>query len=157
MQVSKPRKRLRIYRLWCDMKSRCNNPNNTSYPNYGAKGTKVCIEWNESFDAFKDWALANGYDDSLTIDRIDGSQGYKPSNCRWVSRATQARNRGAFSTSTSKFAGVSWNSQYKMWTAIVCFNRKNKWLGRFPTEIEAAHARDAYLRSNNLHEYQLNF
>ena len=75
----------RLYGIWGNMKYRCNNPNAQEYYNYGGKGIKVCDEWND-FIPFRDWAIANGYTDELTIDRIDSNQGYNPSNCRWVTK-----------------------------------------------------------------------
>lgn len=57
------------------------------------RGIKVCDEWANSFDAFESWALNAGYDDSLTIDRIDTDLSYTPENCRWVSRKEQSNNK----------------------------------------------------------------
>jgi hypothetical protein len=74
----------RIYRTWVNMKVRCYNPKQDNYRFYGAKGITVCDEWKNSFQAFLDWALLNGYSDSLTIDRIDPKQGYSPDNCQWL-------------------------------------------------------------------------
>lgn len=68
----------RLYRIWKNMISRCENPNKTFYKNYGGRGIKVCAEWNKDFVAFKDWALENGYKDDLTIDRIDNDGNYSP-------------------------------------------------------------------------------
>ena len=82
----------RIYATWCSMKERCNNPHNKSYARYGGRGIKLCPEWESDFIAFKDWAFSNGYDDTLTIDRIDVDSGYDPTNCRWVTTAQQNRN-----------------------------------------------------------------
>lgn len=73
------------------MKQRCNNVNNKSYKNYGDKGIKVCDEWYD-FKTFFDWALSNGYDNDLTIDRIDSTKNYCPENCRWSDRKTQNNN-----------------------------------------------------------------
>lgn len=83
----------RLYRIWIGMKARCLNPNVPCFPNYGGRGITVCAEWTESFDPFRDWALANGYRDNLTIDRIDVNGNYCPDNCRWVSMKTQCENR----------------------------------------------------------------
>lgn len=82
----------RLYRIWDDMKARCYNHNSISYPNYGAKGITVCEEW-KNFKTFMDWALANGYNDKLTIDRIDYNKGYTADNCRWITMMEQSNNR----------------------------------------------------------------
>jgi hypothetical protein len=83
----------RLYRIWCAMKARCSNPNATYYCYYGGRGISVCEEWTNDFSAFQSWALANGYQDDLSIDRIDNDKGYSPDNCRWADRLTQNRNR----------------------------------------------------------------
>jgi len=88
----------RLYGVWSDMVRRTEDPNSNSYKNYGGRGIKVCPEWRESFKAFHDWAMANGYDENAprgqcTIDRIDNDKGYSPDNCRWVSMAVQNTNK----------------------------------------------------------------
>lgn len=83
----------RLYRIWAGMKDRCENPHNIKYSIYGGKGIKVCPEWLNSFDKFRDWAVANGYADNLTIDRIDSNGNYDPSNCRWETYSVQNKNR----------------------------------------------------------------
>lgn len=84
--------RTRLYSIWKGMRQRCSNPNNTHYKYYGGRGISVCSAWSE-FPPFRDWALANGYEESLTIDRINVNDDYCPSNCRWVDRKTQVQNR----------------------------------------------------------------
>lgn len=79
----------RLYKIWSGMRCRCGSSKYRGYRWYGAKGIKVCPEWQTSYVAFRDWALANGYEDNLTIDRIDVAGDYEPSNCRWV---TQSEN-----------------------------------------------------------------
>lgn len=74
------------------MRYRCDNKNNQAYEMYGARGIKVCDEWQE-FGTFRDWALENGYSDNLTLDRIDVNGNYEPSNCRWADAVTQMNNR----------------------------------------------------------------
>lgn len=87
-------RKTRLYRIWCNMKERCNNTNHPDYKRwYGCRGITVCDEWRNDFKAFYDWSMANGYGDDLTIDRINNDGNYEPSNCRWVDAKTQANNR----------------------------------------------------------------
>lgn len=83
----------RLYRIHKAMKTRCYNPNFPAYKYYGGKGIVICDEWVDDFTVFRDWSLSNGYEDGLTIDRIDGNGNYEPSNCRWVTLADQQRNK----------------------------------------------------------------
>lgn len=82
----------RLYEIWHGLRQRCNNPNSKDAHNYSDRGIMVCDSWNNSYEAFRDWALANGYTDDLSIDRIDVNGDYCPSNCRWATQSQQARN-----------------------------------------------------------------
>ena len=82
----------RLYNTWKCMRQRCNNPNNTSYEHYGGRGISICDEWNDYVN-FRNWAYANGYDDTLSIDRINNDGNYEPSNCRWVNNEIQTNNQ----------------------------------------------------------------
>lgn len=81
----------KLFGIWHGMCQRCNNPNNNSYKDYGERGIKVCDEWLDS-KSFFEWAKANGYEEGLTIDRIDVDGNYEPKNCRWVDWSIQANN-----------------------------------------------------------------
>lgn len=82
----------RLYRIWLSMKDRCYNSNNKCFNSYGGRGITVCDEWKNDYIAFYEWAMKNGYADTLSIDRINNDGNYEPENCRWATSAEQSRN-----------------------------------------------------------------
>lgn len=86
--------RERLKRIWTSMKHRCHGRGTKDkvYAHYRDRGIKVCGEWRNDFDAFAEWSLANGYDENLTIDRIDCDGDYCPENCRWVTVSENNKN-----------------------------------------------------------------
>lgn len=110
----------RLYCCWRDMRQRCNNPKVKSYKYYGDRGIAVCEEWDKSFSVFADWALANGYANDLTLDRIDARNGYFPDNCRWIDLRTN-QLAGFANAYNSAIASGRWPS-----TETVDFIREHK-------------------------------
>lgn len=122
----------RLNSIWANMKRRCYNSKSTSYQYYGKKGIKVCDEWKNNFRVFQDWAYENGYDEKLTIERIDNNKGYSPDNCRWASSFEQHNNmstnrsityNGVIYHSTSEFCR-KYNLNYNKFRQM--YNRYNK-------------------------------
>lgn len=110
--------RTRIYRTWRNIKNRCKNLNGKDFNRYGGRGIDICNEW-LNFDIFYDWAMANGYKENLTIDRIDNNKGYEPSNCRWATMEEQSQN-------TSKVISITYNNEthsLSKWARITGISR----------------------------------
>lgn len=108
----------RLYRIWYGIIRRTEDSNRKEYANYGGRGITMCTEWRLDFSSFREWALSNGYNDTLSIDRIDPNGNYCPENCRWASKSVQERNKrntpllvidgiGRTATEWSEISGVS--------------------------------------------------
>ena len=82
----------KLYVMWKNIRQRCYNPKNNSFKYYGAKGIKMCEDWN-IFNNFQLWAKSNGYKEGLSIERIDVSKNYEPQNCKFIPWQEQAHNK----------------------------------------------------------------
>lgn len=133
----------RIYKVWGSIKSRCSNPKNEEYHNYGGRGIRVCDDWNSNFESFYEWSLDNGYTECLTIDRIDNDKGYSPDNCRWTTTLEQGRNKRLSKKNRSGCSGVSHYTKggnYE-WTVLINVRRKAYYLGSYKNLEDAIEAR----------------
>ena len=139
-----------------NMVQRCENPKTEFYPDYGGRGIKVCEEWRNSRETFFNWAIQNGWEEGLTIDRIDNDGNYEPSNCRWVTPIIQSRNRRVRKDNTSGYKGVSYVKGKDLFNAYTTVNRKRIHLGLYPTAVEGAIAYNNYIIENNLEGFILN-
>lgn len=83
----------KLYGIWAGMKRRCYNPRTKYYKDYGGRGITVCDEWKNDYSKFKEWALANGYQEGLSIERIDVNKGYSPDNCKFITINEQNSNK----------------------------------------------------------------
>lgn len=108
----------KIYRLWAHMKERCDKPTHKSYSFYGGRGISYATEWVE-FKPFHEWAMANGYEEGLTLDRIDVDGNYEPSNCRFITNLEQQRNKR-----NNRFAIINGEKRtVSEWAEIASLNR----------------------------------
>lgn len=131
----------RIYQIRKYMLKRCNNKNNKNYKYYGERGIKVCEEWADKetgAKAFYEWAIAHGYSEGLTIDRIDVNGNYSPENCRWIPMKYQARNQRTKPNITG-FTGVHIERSGRF-AATITENGILHRIGTFDTIEEAATA-----------------
>lgn len=120
----------RLYNIWRSMNQRCYNPNTLNFDRYGGRGIEVCEEWRYSFITFRDWAVANGYSDELTIDRKEVNGNYEPSNCRWATVKEQANNKR--NSRVIEFNGVShtlgeWSTITGIRVATIWARLRNGW------------------------------
>jgi len=131
----------RLYSIWASMKDRCYNKNNTAYKYYGGKNIAICEEWKNNFMNFYNWAMENGYQDDLSIDRINSDGNYEPSNCHWATKKEQTINRGLNSNNKSGIKGISYDKSRKKWRATIWNNYKQIDIGRYTNKEDAIKAR----------------
>lgn len=134
----------RIANIHHGMKQRCYYQKHIAYKNYGGRGITVCDEW-QSIKGFRAWALANGYADNLTLDRIDNNKGYSPDNCRWVTRFEQSQNKR--NKSNTGVVGVHYDVSKNKYCALIRLNGVLRHLGDCKTLEQAIKLREKALKA----------
>lgn len=137
--------------IWNNMKARCKRPTGK---NKCYQQISYTEEW-EHFASFKEWALKSGYKEGLSIDRIDSTKNYEPSNCRWIPLKRQARNKKGFGLSSFKGVVASKVKSHP-WKAQICIENNHIDLGCYKTEKGAAYAYNQYCIQNNIEYSYLN-
>lgn len=149
----------RLNHIWYGMKERCYNKSSKSYINYGARGITMCEEWKNSYKSFEEWAIDNGYDRTLTIDRIDVNGDYEPLNCKWSTRQEQSLNQRVHKNTQTGIRGV-YPTAYKGYLSVIVLNGKFVFRKTYKTLDEAIRHRNTFIKENDLpnklSEYPLN-
>ena len=120
----------RLYRIWCGMKQRTSYKKSKAYKNYGDRGVSVCSEWASEYATFEKWALANGYTNRLTIDRIDNNGNYTPDNCKWSTYKQQENNRRnnrKITVAGETHTVSEWSEISEISGATLCYRLNNGW------------------------------
>jgi len=139
----------RLYKIWYGMKYRCLSKKYNGYENYGGRGITICDDWVNDFVVFYDWSIKNGYNDILTLDRINTNGNYEPNNCRWTTKQIQASNRRIGKNNKLGYTGVSYCEKSKKYTGFICFNG-SRYTWRANTLKEAVEKRNNFIRENKL-------
>jgi len=142
----------RIYNIYKKIIIRCNKENSKYYKNYGQRGIKVCKEWlcDKGLQNFYNWSINNGYNDNLSIDRINNDDGYSPENCRWATRVVQNCNQRKRKDNSSWYTGIGYVEKINKYSSRISVNGKRIVIGYLKTKKEALEARNDYIVNNNL-------
>ena len=137
----------RIECIFSGMKKRCYDQNSKDFQWYGKKGIKICDEWMNNPKLFEVWSIENGYNDELTIDRLDSTKDYSPDNCRWVTKSNNSRYKST--TSLINVNGVTHSG--KEWSEILGLgvNTINKYVRKYGLENTIKFI-DQYLKNPGL-------
>ncbi len=129
--------------VWKDMKRRCYSSKCRAYKDYGARGISVCEEWEKSFISFYEWAISNGWEKGLRLDRKDNDGIYEPSNCRFITHQKNCQNTRLLSSrNCTGFRGVSLYKPTDRYRAAYTYKGKLHHVGYYKSPEQAARARD---------------
>lgn len=144
---------LRIKNIFNQMKKRCYNENDKAYRWYGAKGIKICDEWINNPCLFEEWAMQSGYEDDLTIDRINENKDYSPSNCRWITNPQNAK----FKSTTSLINVNGEEHTGRDWASILGLgvNRINTYIRKYGLDNTVEFIK-RYMKNPNLRPFNRN-
>lgn len=137
----------RLHHTWRQIKDRCINIKCNSFKDYGERGITLCEEWKNDFMSFYNWSINNGYNETLTIDRINNDGNYEPSNCRWTTMEVQASNRR---TKNAYTRGICKSKNKNKYYSKIQYRGIRYFLGSFNTEKEACIAYNNFIEKNNL-------
>jgi len=139
------------------MRQRCYYNKSNNFPNYGARGIRICDAWVSKYSVFRDWALANGYGEGLTIERLDVNKDYSPKNCTWIPMSEQSVNKRINSNNSTGATGIHRRDNGRYYCIINFPNRKALTITNMHSLLEAAMMReymiwreDLYIKSMNV-------
>jgi hypothetical protein len=134
-----------LYYVWRTMRSRCYDIKHPSYHNYGGRGIGVCEQWIYNSQEFCDWAMSNGWEKGLHLDRINNNISYSPENCHFVTpkENVDVGKKRMKSNNTSGYNGVDFYERKELWRARIHFNKKEIHIGWFSFLEDAVEARIA--------------
>jgi hypothetical protein len=115
--------RTKLNTVWLGMRKRCLTPTCKNFRWYGARGIKICQEW-DSYERFEEWSLKSGYAPGLSIDRINNDGNYEPSNCRWATLLEQNNN--------------------SRWNIVIAFGGKRQTLAQWARELNVPYNKMRY-------------
>lgn len=150
MNFKHGKRRHPLYITWTNIKTRCSNVKVASYKYYGGRGITICGEWANSFESFFNFAMENGWQPGLEIDRINVNGDYSPRNCRFVTSEINSRNRRMRSDNNTGYVGVGWNKKRRKYISRITVNKRLVAIGAFDSAEDAFAARNLYIKNNNL-------
>lgn len=138
-----------LYNTWCKMKSRCYNPRNIRYAQYGGRGIAVCERWRSSFLLFLN-DIGPRPSDKHSLDRIDNSGNYEPSNCRWALPDEQTLNQGLRVDNKTGHKNIYWCNRFKKFAVKIGGHGKIVTVGSFKSLEEAVRAKEDYIKTHGI-------